>query len=178
MEARNESVTLPSRKGAQALEKTLEDLYAAHIDEALRLAFVLTGSKETAEDLAQDAFLRVAGRLGSLREPQRFDAYLKRTVVNLSRSLGRRLRTERSFLRQQESMVSIAEDSPDPDRKDLWRLLLRLPARQRIAIFLRYHNDMSDLQIADTLGCSSGAVKALRVRGLCKLRSEWGERDE
>lgn len=75
-------------------------------------------------------------------------------------------------------MLSEAEDPPDLDSRDLWRLLLRLPSRQRVAIFLRYYNDMSDQQIADTLGCSRGAAKALCIRGLSKLRFEWGEENE
>jgi RNA polymerase sigma factor (sigma-70 family) len=167
-----------SRTRAGIRQHKVEDLYVAHMGDAVRLAFVLTGDLDTAEDLAQDAFLRVASRLGSPREPYNFEAYLKKTIVNLSRSLERKGRRERLFLRRQEAMSAVAEEPPDIDGGDLWPLLMQLPPRQRTAIFLHYHSDLSDQQIADMLGCSGGAAKALRIRALKKLRSEWGEEHE
>jgi RNA polymerase sigma factor (sigma-70 family) len=68
----------------------LEDLYVRHADEALRLSYLLTGDVALAEDLVQDAFVRVAGRLLHLRDPGGFHAYLRKTIVNLARSHYRR----------------------------------------------------------------------------------------
>src|SRR5689334_10267877 len=68
------------------------ELYLGHADAAVRLAYLLTGDRDVAEDLVQDAFVRLAGRLVHLRDPGAFDAYLRKTVVNLSNSYFRRRR--------------------------------------------------------------------------------------
>src|SRR5438128_7013337 len=83
---------------APAEESRLGELYLRHADAAVRLAYLLTGDRALAEDLVQDAFVRLAGRLVHLRDPGAFDAYLRRTVVNLSQSYFRRKRVERAFM--------------------------------------------------------------------------------
>ena len=62
----------------------LAELYVRHAAEATRLAYMLTGDRQLAEDLVQDAFVKLAGRLVHLRDPGAFDAYLRRTIVNLA----------------------------------------------------------------------------------------------
>src|SRR5438034_11204932 len=76
----------------------LGELYLRHAHDAVRLAYLLTGDRALAEDLVQDAFVRLAGRLVHLRDPGAFDAYLRRTVVNLSHSHFRRRKVERAYL--------------------------------------------------------------------------------
>jgi DNA-directed RNA polymerase specialized sigma24 family protein len=61
----------------------LERLYRRHIDHAFRLAYLLTGNRSVAEDLAQDAFMRVAGRLVRIKDPGDFSACLRKTVVSV-----------------------------------------------------------------------------------------------
>src|SRR5213082_409241 len=78
----------------------LGELYLQHADDAVRLAYLLTGERVLAEDLVQDAFVRLAGRLVHLRDPGAFDAYLRRTVVNLCNSQFRRRRVERAYLQR------------------------------------------------------------------------------
>src|SRR6266566_9470783 len=68
----------------------LGTLYGRHAPGAVRLAYLLTGDPALAEDLVQDAFVKLAGRLAHLRDPEAFDAYLRRTVVNLANSHFRR----------------------------------------------------------------------------------------
>src|SRR6185436_9223333 len=63
----------------------LEDLYVQHAPAALRFAYFLSGDPELARDLVQDAFVRVAGRFRYLRQPDEFDPYLRRTIVNSTR---------------------------------------------------------------------------------------------
>src|SRR5919198_4429220 len=147
----------------------LGDLYLRHADDAVRLAYLLTGDRALAEDLAQDAFVRLAGRLVHLRDPGAFDAYLRRTVVNLSRSYFRRKKLERAYLKRAEGMVErdvAGRPSSLEDREVLWRALGRLSERQRIAIVLRYYEDMSESQVAEILRCRPGTVKSLVSRGL------------
>src|SRR6266567_6948644 len=88
--------TMDRRRGLEA--GRLGDLYRGHADGAVRLAYLLTGDRALAEDLVQDAFVRLAGRLVHLRDQQAFEAYLRRTVVNLSNSYFRRRKVERAFL--------------------------------------------------------------------------------
>ena len=149
----------------------LADLYARHAGEAIRLAYMLTGDRRLAEDLVQDAFVRLAGRLVHLRDPAAFDAYLRRTVVNLTNSYFRRKRLERAYVRRTAAEPLRNADAPDTDRRaELWRDLQRLPARQRTAIVLRIYEDLPEQRVAEILGCRPGTVRSLLSRGLAELR--------
>ena len=82
-----------------------------------RLAYLLTGDRDVAEDLVQDAFVRLSGRFVHLRDPRAFPAYLQRTIVNLARSRLRRLRVERSYVRSQAPPARGA-DPPEIEEAD------------------------------------------------------------
>jgi RNA polymerase sigma-70 factor (sigma-E family) len=157
----------------------LGEMYQRHADGAVRLAYLLTADRALAEDLVQEAFARLAGRLVHLRDPGAFDAYLRRTVVNLSNSHFRRRRVERAYLERQKAAAGLVARSaggePDVDERDaLWRSLRRLTERQRAAIVLRYYEDLSEDQVAQILNCRRGTVKSLVARGLEQLRGEIG----
>ena len=124
----------------------LEELYVRHAPAALRLAYFLTGDPEAARDLVQDAFVRMAGRFRHLRQPDAFDAYLRRTIVNLHASGLRRLRAERSSLAREAALtVPVAHEDDDHGARDeMWHAILSLPPRQRAAIVLRYYEDLSE----------------------------------
>lgn len=152
----------------------LADLYAQHSDEALRLAYLLTGDGALAEDLVQDAFVRLAGRLLHLRNPGGFHAYLRKTIVNLARSHFRRRAVERRFLERQSGPGPIeAEDTSERER--LRRALLALPVTQGTAIVLRYFEDLSEAQTAELMGRHRSAVKSLVSRGMASLRMHLGD---
>jgi RNA polymerase sigma-70 factor (sigma-E family) len=157
-------------------ESRIEDLYLRHADAAIRLAYLLTGDAATAEDLVQDAFVRVAGRLGHLRDPGAFGGYLRRTVVNLSHSQLRRKRLERAYLERAGSeartLGAAGAGGSFEDREQLWASLQRLSERQRSAIVLRFYEDLSEAEIADILRCRPGTVKSLLSRGLATMRDE------
>lgn len=164
-------VLLVERRKRATVEGGLDALYRAHAAEALRLAYLLTGDRTLAEDLVQDAFVKLAGRLVHLRDPGAFDAYLRRTVVNLANSSFRRKRVEREYLRRSASEPAAVADAPDADRRDeLWTDLQRLPARQRAAIVLRIYEDLPEARVAEILGCRPGTVRSLVSRGLAQLR--------
>lgn len=76
-------------------EQRLADLYGRHAPDAVRVAFLLTGDQHSAEDIVQDAFVRLFSRFQELRNPDAVETYLRRTVVNLSRDRWRRLKLER-----------------------------------------------------------------------------------
>lgn len=154
----------------------LEDLYVRHAPAALRLAYFLSGDREEARDLVQDAFVRVAGRFRYLRQPDEFDAYLRRTMVNLHASKLRRLKVERSSLAREAALpVSAALEEDHAARDEMWHAILALPPRQRAAIVLRYYEDLSERQAAEVLRCSVGALNQLVVRATASLRDRIGE---
>ncbi len=160
----------------QAWRGELGEFYAAHADSAKRLAYLLTGDKELAEDITQDAFVKIAGRLRGLRNRGASAAYLRQTVVNLSRSYFRRKRVERTHLQREASMhrMETAEGRDVAVAEGLWKELQSLAYRQRCAVVLRYYEDLSEHQAADVLGCSVGALKALTNRAMEQLRANVG----
>lgn len=159
-----------------SIASSLEELYVRHAPAALRLAYFLTGDAETARDLVQDAFVRMAGRFRHLRQPDAFDTYLRRTIVNLHASGLRRLKAERSSLAREAALtVPAANQDDDGARDEMWHAILGLPPRQRAAIVLRYYEDLSEWQSAEVLGCSVGALNQLVVRAMANLRTRIGE---
>ncbi len=149
---------------------SLSELYVAYAPDGIRLAFLLTGDRALAEDLVQDAFVRIVGRLRHLREPNAFWTYLRRTIVNLATSHFRHGRVERAYLdRLAAAPAALANDHDELD-ETMHRVLLGLPQRQRAAIVLRFYEDLSDVQTAAVLGCSPGTVRSLVSRGIKTLR--------
>jgi RNA polymerase sigma-70 factor (sigma-E family) len=161
----------PARAADAAERGRLAELYLRYAPGGIRLAYLLTGDKALAQDLVQEAFARFVGRLGHLREPAAFEAYLRRALVNLSKNHHRRRRVERSFLDREARFPLAASEQPDPSSRDMIRAaLLALPERQRTAIVLRFYLDLSETQIADLLRCRPGTVRSLVSRGLQALR--------
>ncbi|MDQ3986807.1 MAG: SigE family RNA polymerase sigma factor [Actinomycetota bacterium] len=164
-------------RGERALLKRtpLADLYDRHATEAVRLAYLITGDRSAAEDIVQEAFVRIVGRFKQRKHPDVFEAYLRRTVVNLSRNHFRRLKREREFVsRQRTQEFQDSEPQLIDSRDDLWRALLDLPSRQRTAIVLRYFVDLTEQECADVMGSSPGAVKSAMHRGMEALRRAMG----
>jgi RNA polymerase sigma-70 factor (sigma-E family) len=159
---------------ASAERLSLDELYERHVPGAIRLAALLTGDPSMAEDLAHEGFIRSAGRFRHLRAAASFDAYLKRTVVNLCHERFRRQRLEREVV-QREGLggepVEQAAYSPE-DREVVWSAILRLPFRQRAAIVLRYYEDLSEEQTAVVLRCSARAANSLVSRAMSTLRED------
>jgi len=159
---------------------SLEDHYVRHAPEAVRLAYLLTGDASLAEDLAHEAFIKVAGRFQHLRNPEAFAAYLRKTVVNLSMSHHRRKRVERNHLARESSRpAATTVDPPDVEvRDELRRALRTLPERQRAAIVLRYYEDLPEQQVAHAMGCSVTAARSLVFRAMETLRTQISRGDD
>jgi RNA polymerase sigma-70 factor (sigma-E family) len=155
----------------QGRASRLADVYARSAPAGFRLAYLLTGDRALAEDLVQEAFLRFVGRLQHLRDPEVFDAYLRRTIVNLSKDVFRRRAVERSYLERRTHEFREGHSDPDVAAYESMRTaLLSLPPRQRAAIVLRYYEDLHESQIADLLRCRPATVRSLVARGLDALR--------
>lgn len=140
----------------------LGELYRAERPSLLRLATALTGDRLAAEDVVQDAFLEVSRRWDRLDNPA---AYLRTAVLNRSRSHHRRLGTIR---RHSPPPVPLKVEAPELD--ELWAVLARLPHRRRVALVLRFYEDLSVEEIARIMRCRPGTVSSLLHRGLADLR--------
>jgi len=148
----------------------LGELYLRHAPQALRLAYLLTGDARLAEDIVQDAFVRLAGRMLHIRSPEGFHAYLRTTVVNLVRSHRRRKAVE--LRHQEQRTVQVPLEPPDISARDELRVaLIALPVRQRTAIVLRYYEDLSEAQTAEVMRCRGSTVRSLVARGIFTLRT-------
>jgi RNA polymerase sigma-70 factor (sigma-E family) len=157
------------------------DLYSRYAPEAGRLAYLLTGDHELAEDTAQEAFIRSIVRFKTLRSPNAFRAYLRQSVINLTRKHWRRQTVENSYLRRQGVAQAMGQQAlPDlATRDEVWRALLRIPYEQRAALVLRFFADLSERDAAAALGCPRGTLKSRVWRGLEALRIQMrGDDDE
>jgi RNA polymerase sigma factor (sigma-70 family) len=141
----------------------LATLYRRQREAMIRLARLLTGSLAVAEEVVQEAFLKMQ----QLKEqPLNPDGYLRTTVANISKSHMRRLRLERAVLPQDQITFN------DAEMADTWAAVRRLPFRQRAVLALRFYEDLPEAEIARVLGCRPGTVKSSLHRGLAKLREE------
>jgi RNA polymerase sigma factor (sigma-70 family) len=142
---------------------SFEDLYRAIWPPAVRLAWLLSGSRELAEDIVHDAFLRVEATWQELADPL---PYFRRMVINGVRSEHRHALVERRH----------RPDPPgpafDPEMEEVWNVVAQLPDRERAALVLRFYLDMTVDQVADHLSCPSGTAKSLIHRGISHLREK------
>lgn len=159
----------------------VEAAYRTHIAGAVRLAWLLTGDATLAQDVAHDAFVKAAGRLGGLRDERAFGAYLRRTVVRTVTQHQRARSRERTRLQRHAARAdtphAVADHGPGAaDRVAVAAALAHLSARQRAAVVLRFWQDLPEAEIAAALRCRPGTVKSLLSRGLTILKEHLDER--
>jgi RNA polymerase sigma-70 factor (sigma-E family) len=153
----------------------LEALFRAHHAGLLRLGMVLTGDPALAEELAQEAFVRLH-RSPTPPRPGAELAYLRRTLVNLSHGHHRHLAVVRRAPVEVPDDARSAEDVVgDEHRRGRIAAAVRaLPARQRDCVVLHYFDELSDVEVADTLGISAGSVKTHLHRARAALAAQLG----
>lgn len=149
----------PSTKPAQA---TLDQVYLDHQQRLLRLAYLLVGSREHAEDVVQTVFTSAHERWERIVEPV---PYLNRAVVNACADLHRR-RLRRPPLASPEPVAHI------PELDETWHALRTLPARQRAVVVLHYYEDRPLTEIADLLRTPASTVRSDLRRALARLKKE------
>src|SRR5437763_180365 len=124
-------VSEPRSRQPATADEAIDVLYRAHATRAVRLAYVISGDVAVAEEIAQEAFVRTWRAWDRLRETDAAYAYLRTTVVNLSRSMLRRRAVEfRHRIGRREEGVEVDV----PGRVDIVRAMLRLPPRQRACV--------------------------------------------
>lgn len=150
----------------------LTETYQAHYRSLLGLAALLLDDTASCEDVVQEAFIRVHSARSRVRDRDKTLAYLRQTVVNLSRSaLRRRILGLKLLSKPMPDMASAEEGAYDQlERDDLIKAMRALQRRQREVLVLRYFADMTEAQVAETLGISIGSVKAYGSRGIAALR--------
>lgn len=144
---------------------------------ALRTTVALLRTRQGADDVAQEVAVDVLRSLDRLREPASFDAWVHTITVRRVR----RVLMRESLTRRAEVPVALLSAAQEPASEDgaeatlaarlaLAEAIAQLPARQRIALALRYVHDLADADIASALGCRVGTVHALLSRARSTLR--------
>ncbi|GAB2882960.1 SigE family RNA polymerase sigma factor [Nocardioides pacificus] len=157
-------------------DTALEQLYAAHWRQLVRLSVLLVREPATAEEVVQDAFVAVHAHWSRLRDPDKALAYLRQSVVNRSRSVLRHGVVVDRHVRREAAAPPLATPGADAAalatarRTAVLEAMRALPQRQREVLALRYYLDLSEAEIAATLEISRGAVKSHASRGAAALR--------
>jgi RNA polymerase sigma-70 factor (sigma-E family) len=139
--------------------------------ELARLAYLLTGDPDTADDLVADALFAAWERWPTVLAARSPKAYVRRIVVNLAASLVRRQARGRAKLRLIAAQASDAAPAPDLDGGvDLRQALEALPRGQRECVVLRYGMDLPEAEVAEVLAVSVGTVKSQTSKGSARLR--------
>jgi RNA polymerase sigma-70 factor (sigma-E family) len=146
----------------------------ARMPALLRFAHAVTGDPHTAADLVQDALVRTGMRWSRLDKTGDPEAYVRRAILNGRTSRWRKLHRETLVHEMPERMPA---NEPARHDEQLWDLLKTLPHKQRAVIVLRYYEDMSEEQIAATLGCAPGTVKSQASKALAKLRAAMPDKE-
>ncbi|MET9269707.1 SigE family RNA polymerase sigma factor [Kribbella sp. NPDC003557] len=150
---------------------SLDEVVRSTEHRLLRLGLMLSGSRHNAEDLVQSVLTRAHKqweRIGGLEHPE---AYLRTMVVN--EYLGwRRLLKNREVPLAEPIELPADDDlgARQAQRDATWRLLTRLPRKQRAVLVLRYYEDLPDQEIAAILGVAPATVRSNAARALATLR--------
>jgi RNA polymerase sigma-70 factor (sigma-E family) len=160
----------PERRSRREADESVESLFHAHYPRVVYTAFSLVGDWDLAEQLAQEAYLRLWRRWRWISDPQAAPMYLQRTVVNLSRETIRRKVIERRALRTRGAERTIATGPDLAGLVELRRAIAALPVRKRECVVLRFLLGLSEAETAELLGISVGTVKSQTHKGLRLLR--------
>lgn len=154
-------------------DQAVTALYSAHYRSLVRLSALLVRDSATAEEVVQDAFVAMHGAWRRLRDPEKALSYLRQSVVNRSRSVLRHRAVVEKYAPKGLPDAPSAENGAivELERSAVVKALGGLPTRQREALVLRYYGDLSEAEIANTMGISRGAVKSHTARGMAALRS-------
>jgi len=151
---------------------------AARGSALLRHAYVLTGDGYLAEDLVQETLAHLYRRWDRVAATTSPEAYVKTSVTRQFLSWRRRRSSgERPTDHVPESPSAYDGTDAVDDDDVLWRLLARLPRKQRAILALRFYDDQSDLQIAEILGVSASTVRSQASRALATLRDQLSPSD-
>jgi RNA polymerase sigma-70 factor (sigma-E family) len=153
-------------------DDALTAVYSAHYSALVRLGALLLHDAATAEEIVQDAFVAMHRRWHRLRDPDKALAYLRTTVVNGCRSRQRHLVVVDKHTPKDLPNAPSAEHTAmaGANTDAVIEAMRALPEKQRTVMVLRYYGDLSESEIAETMGISRGAVKSHASRAAKSLR--------
>ena len=180
----NPEAVIPADSGAADGVDTVAGLARVHGLELVRFAYLLCGDRGLAEDLVQDTLTHLYQRFPRRMTVDSPFAYARRVLVNAGidrsrRASSRELPTAFATDGAVTGGAVVGDLAPASqedgaqrvaDRDELWQALRELPERQRAVIVLRYYGDLTDAEIAATLGCRRGTVRSLASRGVAAMR--------
>lgn len=138
-----------------------------------RFAHVLCGNLHLGEDLVQEVLVRAHRRWARIEEMEAPEAYVRKAIVREFLSWRRRRSSREAAMAELPDRPAVGGDLAAglAARDEMWTLLAQLPRAQRAVLVLRFYQDMSDDEIAATLGCAPATVRAHASRALAKLRT-------
>jgi RNA polymerase sigma-70 factor (sigma-E family) len=152
-------------------DEDFETFFRTRAHALLRTAYLLTGDRHRAEDLVQETFARTHRAWRRLGEEINPEAYARQVMYHLQVSWWRRRRVPESLYGDMPEPRHGADHSGDTvNRVALRRALMRLTPHQRAVVVMRYFEDRTEADIAETLGCRVGTVKSHAARALAALR--------
>lgn len=155
---------------SDVLVESFESFFSREYRPVLALAFVLTGDRATAEDLAQEAFLAAFRSWASISSP---GSWVRTTVSNRAMSWWRRTYAARRAITRLNGFEPEVWEMPE-DTQEFWDEVRRLPRRQAQAVTLYYLEDRSVEEIGSLLGCEPSTVRIHLSRGRRALASRLG----
>ena len=160
-----------TRSPAQSLaDTTYEEYVGARWATLYRTAYLMTGNHADAEDVVQTALVKVYAAWSKVVAADTPDAYVRRVLTNTFLSSRRPLRVARERLVDRMPDTAVMPTGSE-DRLSIWPHVASLPPKQRAVVVLRYYEDLSEQQIADALGCSTGTVKSNASLALKSLKA-------
>jgi RNA polymerase sigma-70 factor (ECF subfamily) len=146
----------------------------AHQEPVFRIAYLLLGDPDEAEDIAQETFVRAYHALKGFDSERPLQPWLLRIASNLAhnryRSIGRYLGVLTRFARQNPDRIKPTTIQPENDSQALWQAVRQMAKPFQEVIYLRYFLDMSESEMVDMLEVPAGTVKSRLHRALSKLR--------
>ncbi len=170
--------TLPVRTViATDVDRMLVELFEREGRSLVRLARLFVDDRNAAEDLVQEAFIRLARSASRIKDEAKAAAYLRSIVLNLARDHNRRglVSLRHRLPLDDERAQEVDELVLRDDQRQILEALRDLPHRQRDCLVLRYYQELGIDDIADTLGISRNSVKTHLQRGLAAMESRLGD---
>ncbi|MCZ7529707.1 MAG: sigma-70 family RNA polymerase sigma factor [Acidimicrobiia bacterium] len=170
----------PSASPTRDPDRLVSELFQSEYHALVRLASLVLNGREAAEEVVQDAFVKLYRKSGRIKDPSRADAYLRSIVMNGARSKLRRREVARRH--RPEPPPDAKGADVDVMMRDESRHFLdaiqALPERQADCIILRFYEELTEADTADTLGISRSTVNTHVERGLDALATVLEDDDE
>ena len=162
------------RLARQGNHTAWEALMRAHQEPVFRLAYLLLGDPDEAEDIAQETFVRAYRALNGFDLERPLRPWLLRIASNLAhnrhRSIGRYLAALTRFARQDPDAIKQTNLKAEDEGQALWQAVQQMAEPFQEVIYLRYFLDMSESEMVDALDVPPGTIKSRLHRALTKLR--------